>query len=300
MIKYLIEVEKGTGVILFLGSSIFALILLISPVKYFRNKFDIFFKNKTIIFLFCASLTGYFLYALAGYFGIFVFYGRILHQYFPFIIWGFIYFVDSLNISRIYKRAIFGLVIALSFYSFYNFFAEFNSVAYPRDIFYEYGITTESKEDDYLSIEKYDIKKLHLLAVADPDKSPLKYDAETPPYYYYSPPTKNPFRKYPAVNTNDLIFINFCGFWPIGKYPPKNSMLRTYYRKLRNKYIEEPELVSEIQPFKRFMPGSDWTIIFEKPHFITIGAYHFEGFAIETRRLLKERPYRVIIAKKNK
>jgi hypothetical protein len=141
IIKYLFEVEFVTGIILILSSTLFCFFL----IYQIRKKT---FKQHSLIILLGIAVIGVFLaYASAGYFlHKMVFYGRLLHQYFPFIC---IFSLFSLNeLIKINRKKQLILVI-LSIIFVLNFgvnFIQYYSFSYPRDIFWELSKTYNLKE----------------------------------------------------------------------------------------------------------------------------------------------------------
>jgi hypothetical protein len=90
----------------------------------------------------------YLAYASAGYFlHKVVFYGRLLHQYFPFICIFSIYSLNELLIKTTRKNQL--ILCLISFIFVFNFgfnFVKYNSYAYPRDIFWQLIKTNKLNE----------------------------------------------------------------------------------------------------------------------------------------------------------
>ncbi len=297
LLKYLVDVENVIGSIVLMGVVSYLICLILSFFFKRKNKFfNIFIENRLVVFLFISGVVGYLLHATLGYFGFFVFYGRILHQYLPFFVLGSVFFIHSLA-SMIKKRnVIMGVLIVISLFSFFSFYLDFKKVSYPRDVLYKMGFTLKNERIDYTSIEE-DIQKNRLMTVIDFENAPLQYIVETPPHNCFMPPQKSPFKKDFHYKKKDYKFINFCFFYPIDKPAPKYNMLMNYYRKLKGKH--EISLVPDApQPFRAYIPEEGWETIFERPHFLLMKPYMYEGLSIEGRRLLKERAYKIKILKK--
>ena len=110
ILKYLFEVEGLTGIILLISLFIFFIIMLYQ----IKNKR---FKQYSLISLLGIALLGMYLaYAFAGYFlHKVVFYGRLLHQYLPFICIFSIYAINELLIRITRKNQLILCVISIIF-----------------------------------------------------------------------------------------------------------------------------------------------------------------------------------------
>ncbi|MCX6272536.1 MAG: hypothetical protein NTU44_15225 [Bacteroidetes bacterium] len=128
LIKYLFEVDGVTGIIVILGLVLFCYVLVFQH----RSKF----KHYSMIYLLgIAFISLYLAYAGMGYFlHKMVYYGRLLHQYIPFIC---IFSLFSINEFIIKIRRIKLVFLFISFVFILNFgvcFIHYLSFSYPRDI----------------------------------------------------------------------------------------------------------------------------------------------------------------------
>lgn len=156
--------------------------------------------NKSRQFLFLGILS-YLIYGCYAYFfhGM-VFYGRLLHMYYPFIILGVVVFVDK---QKMVSNKI--LVPALFIAAFINYamiIKDLNEIAYPRNSIYEQNISeakgvTISYENELLC--GLDYKEREMLRIISNTPSDLK----------------------PGV----YLLLNFCFF---EHYP--DSFMQTYHR----------------------------------------------------------------------
>lgn len=131
--KYLFEVEGLTGIILLISLPLFCLVMLYQIKKKI-------FKQYSLIMLFGIALIGMYLaYASVGYFlHRVVYYGRLLHQYFPFICIFSIYAINELLIKITRKNELILFLISIVFIVNFGFnFINYNSYAYPRDIVWQ-------------------------------------------------------------------------------------------------------------------------------------------------------------------
>jgi hypothetical protein len=130
ILKYLYEVEGLTGIFLMIGLSMFFIIMV------YRIK-DKTFKQYSLINLLAIALLGnYLAYASAGYFfHKVVFYGRLLHQYLPFICIFSIYSTNEL-LNKLTKngKLILSLISIIFIVNFGFYFINYKSLSYPRDI----------------------------------------------------------------------------------------------------------------------------------------------------------------------
>lgn len=150
IIKYLWGVEGVTGIILLIGLSIF----FITMVYQFKNKT---FKQFSLISLLGISLLGMYLaYAFAGYFlHKVVFYGRLLHQYLPFICIFSIYAINGLSLKITRKNQLILCAISIIFIVNYALnIKNLSSVTYPRDIYWQ--LIKANNSNDAENILEYD------------------------------------------------------------------------------------------------------------------------------------------------
>lgn len=118
--RYLIVVEGVIGVILALGFAVFVIFVL--P----RCRGVI----KTI---FLTVIAGYLFHAAMGVvFQKMVFYGRLMHMYFPFLVWGSVWAL-ALAGRRSIRRRWFAGVLACAIISFVQFGWTYGQLHYPKD-----------------------------------------------------------------------------------------------------------------------------------------------------------------------
>lgn len=131
---YLKEVEKGWG-ILALFSSILGCFYLLFHRQSYSPKAHIFFISGVLAYL---------TYAIYAQFtqGM-VFYGRVLHMYFPFFI------IPILAIVQKHQRLIPGLSVA-SLIVFCLTIYELREIAYPRSTLYQLGLLSEKVNAEYV------------------------------------------------------------------------------------------------------------------------------------------------------
>jgi hypothetical protein len=140
IIKYLFEVEGVTGIILLISLPIFFIIIL------YKIKSKTFEQDSLISLVGIALLTTYLSYAFAGYFlHKVVYYGRLLHQYLPFLCIFAIFTINQLLIRITKKEKIILYAISIIFIVNFGFnFLKINSYAYPRDIMWQLIKTNNS------------------------------------------------------------------------------------------------------------------------------------------------------------
>ena len=148
--KYLFEVEGLTGIILLISLPIYCLIILYQ----INNKA---FKQYSLIMLFGIAIIGMYLaYASVGYFlHRVVYYGRLLHQYLPFVCIFSIYSINELLIKIKREKDIILLLISFIFIVNFGFnFINYNSYAYPRDIVWQ--LIKANKLNNVENVFEYD------------------------------------------------------------------------------------------------------------------------------------------------
>ncbi len=128
--KYLWEAEGLGGKILMVWLSV-CLIFFLFHIR--RTKGD------KILFVSGLFIMAYLSYAFVGFFlHRFVFYGRLLHMYYPFIC---IFVVSLFNWVRLKENYLIGIFIFISFvfvFSFSKSLSQYKSYSYPRDIGWKY------------------------------------------------------------------------------------------------------------------------------------------------------------------
>ncbi|MCB9256490.1 MAG: glycosyltransferase family 39 protein [Chitinophagales bacterium] len=131
--KYLIQVEGLFGVFIIIG---FVASILLSAKNYFRDR-----QLSKHVLLSSIGIFMYLLYASYAYLsGSMVFYGRLLHLYFPFML--------ILIVPYLAKHKVFYVVIFLA--AFFNFtfnISNLNKVDYPRSISYNLGLFKKNNND---------------------------------------------------------------------------------------------------------------------------------------------------------
>lgn len=135
IIKYLFEVEGLTGIVIVLSLSFSCTIML----HQFRNKT---YLQNPLVLLIALSIFGLFIaYASAGYFfHKMVLYGRLLHQYLPFIC--IVSLFPICQIKRIsYNRLVLLIISIVFIVNFGLNFTSYKSLAYPRDVAWKLNAT---------------------------------------------------------------------------------------------------------------------------------------------------------------
>lgn len=128
IIKYLIEVEFVTGIILITS---LLLVVIIITIMFISDKYS---KNSIIILLFFSLTFLYVVYAGYGYyFNKVVLYGRLLHQFFPFLCIFLAFSISSILSNYMMKKSIALILSLVCIYNFFIAFENYLSYSYPRD-----------------------------------------------------------------------------------------------------------------------------------------------------------------------
>ncbi len=141
IVKYLSEVEGGNGIIMIISLTIFFLLMIFQLMtrRFARNQFMLLIGiSVTVLFLMYACV-GYFLHKM-------VFYGRLLHQYLPFIC---IFSVYALNeiLQKVKLNQILLFIVTIFFIiNFAIKFKDYNSYSYPRDISWKLSKTVNMRD----------------------------------------------------------------------------------------------------------------------------------------------------------
>ncbi|MBA4417147.1 MAG: hypothetical protein C0392_04455 [Syntrophus sp. (in: bacteria)] len=183
--KYLLQVEGATGAIILIFSLIYLAIILKEIISSKRLLID----GNYWKMLFVLISIGFIIHATATFLHKMVFYGRLLHMYFPFMIWATLSVIIIMK-SEKWRRIAYAGVLASSAVCFLLFLSDYSSVAYPRDVLYQFGIDTH-------------------------DPSTIRIN-ETKEWANYDspPPIDNKSRKPYGVN-NHMMLVNFCFFYPL-------------------------------------------------------------------------------------
>jgi hypothetical protein len=131
--KYLVANDYAVGFLLIVADIIF---LLTGIASFIKNRYQVNLTQSNIIFI---SVLFIFLFHVSSsvFFHRMVFYGRLAHFYFPFMVLAA--FVGLQNFR--YKKYIAGILVATASCSFFYFINQFNKIDYPRDVLAKYGIT---------------------------------------------------------------------------------------------------------------------------------------------------------------
>lgn len=143
---YFFNVEKilGIGLLILFFISIFLII-----------KDGIQGKAEKLILL---SVVAYLLYAFAVYVLMkFVFYGRILHMFYPFVVLGAILVLDRVQFFK-KKLTYFGIISTITIAYCFNIL-EMNSFTYPRKVLEEFNLQEEENKGRYVEF-KYELDNI--------------------------------------------------------------------------------------------------------------------------------------------
>jgi hypothetical protein len=200
IVKYLYEVEGVMGIILMVGMSLFGYILMRSFKKNMQHE-PLFLLATLLVFL-------YFSYTSAGYFfHKMIMYGRLLHQYMPFICTfsvfafnGLCVFLASKMPSFPKKEVILCVVSLVFILNFGINFRAFTDFAYPRDVAWALS-------------EKYQLKDVQDICEHGDCWALMPVEEDKI--------LRGVGRRNPAVS--DVLLLNACYFYPfedMTKYNP--------------------------------------------------------------------------------
>jgi hypothetical protein len=180
--KYFYEVEGWWGL----------LILFLFFYGFFKTLYTS--KNKHLSYVILAFTFFYLFYATFGIVSKkLVFYGRLLHMYYPIII------IGAMLVISEYKR-LYPVIIIFAFINYFYVINDFKQIDYPRSMIYEYKLFNSQNSFYFINELKcadlYDSKNSRLIDV------PLHLKTK---------------------QTQSLILKNFCSFY---NYP--NDFMDTY------------------------------------------------------------------------
>jgi hypothetical protein len=164
LFSYLFHVEKFLGIALLIG-------FLLS--FFFVFKKGTYTNAKTLTILAVLSYLAYGTYVYA--FHKMVWYGRVLHMYFPFLVIGALVFLNECKF--LCRKNIFASLGVVAFINYGYVIYDLNSIAYPRDVLYKFGIAKKYKGIHtnyvYQLINIYDYKEINNSLNADIQKQVL-------------------------------------------------------------------------------------------------------------------------------
>lgn len=129
LLRYVIQVEFLSGIMIMIGF----ILSCITIVKLLaKREYE---KNSLAILLFLGLTSIYLMYAGSGYFfNKVVLYGRLIHQFIPFLCIFFAYSLHTLFANNTMKRSLVLLVSVVALVNFFVVFGNYMSVSYPRDM----------------------------------------------------------------------------------------------------------------------------------------------------------------------
>lgn len=193
--KYLLEVERPMGYILLVTTMSF---IVVSVFYFYKNGFSYLRTDGKLNLILLCTLAGYLFHgSLSTLFHKMVFHGRLIHIYFPFIIWASMALIEMLR-NSMHKKSIYYGLLVVSIISFAMFNAQYHSLAYPRDVLYKNGVNI------YTSVY------------------PEHFIVETPMVFpYYSPPPTDTVTLEPYTKGKFYTIVNSCFFYPVyDEYTP--------------------------------------------------------------------------------
>lgn len=187
--KYLLQVEKPIGYILLPAILIY---IFLSISRVYKNDINYFRNQGVLELIVLIMLVGYIFHgSLSAVFNKMVFHGRIIHIYFPFVVWATLAILEMIK-NKLYKKISYYSFVVISVISFIIFNSQYYSLAYPRDVLYDKGVNI------YTSVY------------------PEHFIAETPMVFpYYSPPPLDSISLKPYTTGKYYTVVNSCFFYPV-------------------------------------------------------------------------------------
>jgi hypothetical protein len=185
--KYMAAVESANGIFLLIFSALFFAVLLLRRFGFQKGE-----KTADVPVFSLAAwilLAGFVFHAVRTLQGHWVFYGRVLHMYMPFIVWTAVAAILSLPWEKIRRALIYFAAPALSLICFVSFAWSYQQVAYPMDVLYQLGINTGILPADRLVYES------------------------RPYIKFMSPPPRNFETGEPYTGKKDYVLVNFSFFY---------------------------------------------------------------------------------------
>ncbi len=197
IIKYLLEVERLAG----LTVICLTILTFIFSLKQKRQQYNLLNNYPVLVGLISIAL--YLFYASAGFFmHKFVFYGRLLHQFFPFLCIFSLSFICKMQ--TITKNTLIVLLSVISTQSFSANFLDILEIEYPRDVVWRL-------------INKYGTDSINNICEHTDSWSiiPSKKELEKTGIFA---------RERKHISNKDIILVNGCFFYPFSDISKYNSV----------------------------------------------------------------------------
>jgi hypothetical protein len=239
--KYFLDVEGFTGILLFVLVVLFFIgsVFLLIKGKYQNHKIIINISIVLVLFFVSYAASGYFLHKT-------VFYGRLLHQFLPFICILAIFAFQKLVIKSIKSSQTQNwvkLTFACIFLTEFGFkFSAYQTVCYPRD----WEISTMASKyqvAEYTKVFEY--------------SNSMEYGGK-----WRLGIRKNGKTLFPPMNQNQIDSVSKIVIVNAGYLFP----------------------VKDISLYKPYRAPSRYQLIDAKPHFMNYKAYQYEVYSIEERK----------------
>ncbi|MBC7485835.1 MAG: hypothetical protein H7282_03695 [Cytophagaceae bacterium] len=148
MIQYM---KESNGAVGWLLSYAFLIAGALSLAALLRARMTVF--DPLRVFLGLAFGAWAFHVVLGEVFEFMVFYGRLIHAFVPFMIWGLL--SVAVRLKSLTAPAL-SVVIAISLFSFWNFHQAYQSITYPRDVLFKfsYASTEATTESPVIQLAK--------------------------------------------------------------------------------------------------------------------------------------------------
>lgn len=185
--KYLLQVEGLSGITII--ASCFSMIVYISKQLLQQTSKNILKQPLILIFIF--SLSGMFIHGILGtVFHKMVFYGRLMHLYFPVLVLTIVFLISKIDNTS--HRRILTLIITLVFMiHFIQFNIIYAKLGYPKDMLYKMKIDNKKFKEEQFICES------------------------TPLFNVLSPNPLNKETNAPYKNDSAYILLNCCIYFPV-------------------------------------------------------------------------------------
>ncbi|MBI4550157.1 MAG: hypothetical protein HY714_04455 [Candidatus Omnitrophica bacterium] len=185
--KYMAAVESFNGLFLMIFSASFFALFLLRRLGVPKTAAPA--TAPVFPWIAWIALAGFVFHAVRTLQGHWVFYGRVLHMYMPFMVWTALAAMLSLPWERMRRILVYGAAPVLSVLCFVSFAWSYQQVAYPMDVLYKLGINT---------------------GLVPPHR--LVYESR-PYIQFMSPPPRNFETGEPYTAEKDYTLVNFCFFY---------------------------------------------------------------------------------------
>ncbi|MDB5229149.1 MAG: hypothetical protein JWN78_3342 [Bacteroidota bacterium] len=188
-VKYLIHVEDVCGILILSALIIF---IYLKGKQFIKERQFVDMIKDPVTALFMISITGMIFHGLLGsVFHKMVYYGRLMHLYFPLLVLFLVYVIFSIK-NNTTRRIVSGAVATIFLIHFFIFSSAYFTLGYPKNMLYNLKIDNRN-----FNPEKFYNETQNIL------------------FQVYSPNSLNRETNSPYTKDSNYILVNCCFYYPL-------------------------------------------------------------------------------------